>query len=374
MKKYCECYAGSVRCSENCRCVGCKNVAGRPGGPPYPPHGVPMMTGMPQPISSHHHLGPSLLVAAIAAQPGDHESGANTARKREPYMMNAAHNLAFLKHASPAADKSGGAPKRTPSQDGDMGSMPSLASSEDSPNDSTKAEDVPLQKLKSVASAAATTTLEPNTAEKTAVNALLMAAVAMTEMSGQATSKTEVPFVSTPPDARLHDTSAPMEEDDCKTPQKNLLRQFQSPKRKQADDRESPGEHKEKDSATPKIISHGKIRSQTPNGGSSNESSPNSATGEEDNDDSPKRDNSELTDMTPSLQQKSKRSRVGSVRKGPSRNLGQEMAQGQPSPMVMQTPKQAKNVLTTDLTPVSARCIDFKRMNVGKGSPDQAGH
>jgi hypothetical protein len=26
MKKYCECYAGNVKCSSNCRCVGCKNV------------------------------------------------------------------------------------------------------------------------------------------------------------------------------------------------------------------------------------------------------------------------------------------------------------------------------------------------------------
>jgi hypothetical protein len=30
MKKYCECYAGSVKCSINCRCVDCKNQP--PGG------------------------------------------------------------------------------------------------------------------------------------------------------------------------------------------------------------------------------------------------------------------------------------------------------------------------------------------------------
>jgi hypothetical protein len=276
---------------------------------------------------------------------------------------------AFLKHASPVAKKAGQAPKRTPSQDGDMGSMPSLTSSEESPNDS-KADEVPSQKFKPVSS----TTLEPNTAEKTAVNALLMAAVAMTEMSSHAApATTEVPLVSTPPDRRT-ETVAPMEEEDCKTPQKNLLRQFQSPKRKQADT-ESPGEHKEQNSVTPKM-SQAKMRSQPNNGGSSTESSPTGSgtgTGEEDNDDSPKRDNSELTDMTPSLQQKSKRSRIGSVRKGPSRNLGQEMAHDQPSPMVMQTPKQAKSTVTNDLTPVSARCIDFKRMHVGKGSPERTG-
>lgn len=78
MKKYCECYAGNVRCSDNCRCVGCKNVGPRPGPLPPPPP-APLMA----PISSQH--GPGTLVAAIAA--------GEDPRKREPYMMNAAHNL-----------------------------------------------------------------------------------------------------------------------------------------------------------------------------------------------------------------------------------------------------------------------------------------
>lgn len=34
MKKYCECYAGNVKCSANCRCVGCKNM---------PPEGLPSL-------------------------------------------------------------------------------------------------------------------------------------------------------------------------------------------------------------------------------------------------------------------------------------------------------------------------------------------
>lgn len=77
MKKYCECYAGSVKCSDNCRCVGCKNVMGQPG--PFPPPPPPMMT---------MQRGPGLLVAAIAA--------GEEPRKREPYMMNAAQNLVSL--------------------------------------------------------------------------------------------------------------------------------------------------------------------------------------------------------------------------------------------------------------------------------------
>ena len=86
MKKYCECYAGSVRCSDNCRCVGCKNV-GR--GAPAQPH----RTAMLPPLSVNH--GPNLLVAAIAAQTVDNNPiTPSTERKQEPYMMNtAAHNL-----------------------------------------------------------------------------------------------------------------------------------------------------------------------------------------------------------------------------------------------------------------------------------------
>jgi len=34
MKKYCECYAGNVKCSANCRCVGCKNMPPGGFGPP----------------------------------------------------------------------------------------------------------------------------------------------------------------------------------------------------------------------------------------------------------------------------------------------------------------------------------------------------
>jgi Tesmin/TSO1-like CXC domain, cysteine-rich domain len=75
MKKYCECYAGGVRCTESCRCVGCKNT-GR--GAPGAGEALAKDAGP---------LAPTLF-AAIAAQATE-----EPLRKREPYMMDAAHNL-----------------------------------------------------------------------------------------------------------------------------------------------------------------------------------------------------------------------------------------------------------------------------------------
>ena len=75
MKKYCECYAAGVRCTESCRCVDCKNT-GR--GAPGAGEAIAVDAGP---------LAPTLF-AAIAAQTGE-----EPLRKREPYMMDAAHNL-----------------------------------------------------------------------------------------------------------------------------------------------------------------------------------------------------------------------------------------------------------------------------------------
>jgi hypothetical protein len=79
MKKYCECYAGNVKCSANCRCVGCKN---QPIGgiPPSAPSGAPMLTTM--------RVGP------VGQSSSEEElEGSPTGKRSEPWMMNAAHNL-----------------------------------------------------------------------------------------------------------------------------------------------------------------------------------------------------------------------------------------------------------------------------------------
>ena len=250
-----------------------------------------------------------------------------------------------MKHASPAPKRTGA--RRTPTLDGEV-SMPSLTSSEPSPNDS-QSDEAPVstaEKKRSVSEA-------PNTDERMAVNALLMAAVAMTEFSSKphhSPSKDfvyEESMVSTPPDIRK---SSPAPEEEYKTPQKNLYTQFQSPKRKQSD-------------AEP-VLDRGPMRSEGDS--SSAESSP--SVREEEHDDSPKRELAEML-VTPSVAQKVKRSRVGSLHKGPNRNLGAEMSVEEAAPMVMETPKQTKAPVSSALTPVSARCIDFKRMQV-KGTPE----
>ena len=68
VKKYCECYAGNVKCSSNCRCVGCKNRP--PGGFGGGGSGKSMNTTTPT------------------------KSSLTTPVKKEPsWMMNAAQNL-----------------------------------------------------------------------------------------------------------------------------------------------------------------------------------------------------------------------------------------------------------------------------------------
>ena len=248
---------------------------------------------------------------------------------------------AFLKHASPVAEKP---PRRTIcNENGEVGSMPSLGSEESPPTGND---------MKTI-SVAGSVPDQPTSSEKTAVNALLMAAMAMTEMSGQNTQ------VSTPP----AQTSKPdgTQEDHFDTPQKNLMGLFRSPKRKQSATEPNPHDTTTSslNNANAAPMGTGMRR------GSSQESSPSAASDE----DSPKR---ELPgDQTPSNQQKVKRSRLGSLKKGP-RNLDNEMAHdplkrplfASSSNNNMETPKNKGEGKKQDLTPVSARCIDFRKMHV----------
>lgn len=101
--QYCECFAGNVKCSSNCRCIGCKNT-GSGGGPPF-----------------------DRRMDAIALQPKQYPIAPNhpVASRRatgEPWL--AAQNLTFLKRGSPPEKK------KLLFESGDIASMPSLASSE----------------------------------------------------------------------------------------------------------------------------------------------------------------------------------------------------------------------------------------------------
>lgn len=154
--QYCECYAGNVKCSPSCRCMGCKNMAVQqpqqqlfldsPSGrrDMHPPIFMPRQAPMAQ-YQPHVPSGPA-------------SHGGNG----EPWM--AAQNLTFLKRGSPSsAEKKRNKPATTDSSKID--SMPSLASSSDgtSPGDAIK-EDESSEKEKGV-------------------NSLLMAAYAMTEFT-----------------------------------------------------------------------------------------------------------------------------------------------------------------------------------------------
>eukprot|EP00536_Pseudo-nitzschia_multiseries_P002923 jgi/Psemu1/295027/fgenesh1_pm.41_\ len=159
-------------------------------------------------------------------------------------------------------------------------------------------------------------------------------------------------------------------DDHFETPQRNLLKKFMSPKRKASDrNTESCPSTNGNNSAN-----HVESRSQesydacTQNG--------------ELDEDSPKREHP--GDGTPSLLQKVKRSRLGSLKKG-GRLLDRAKSNGDERvlettsttsevlPMEMATPAKDKGgVKIADLTPVSARCIDFKNMRMNDSTSDRA--
>jgi len=159
------------------------------------------------------------------------------------------------------------------------------------------------------------------------------------------------------------------EDDQFETPQKNLLKKFMSPKRKASDTNV-----KEEASSTKNDLDRKVSKSS-----SHKTASPDTSVDEDENDDedeSPKREHP--GDGTPSLRQKIKRSRLGSLKKGvrlmKSENSSDPKATDGVVPMALSTPAKGTSTESkiTDLTPVSARCIDFKKMRVNDSSSDPA--
>ncbi|VEU41821.1 unnamed protein product [Pseudo-nitzschia multistriata] len=362
MKKYCECYASNVKCSATCRCVGCKNQPLGGFGPP--------------PSTNN-----AATTQAPSAKTTPTKNVITTPVKKEPaWMMNAAHNLAFLKHGS--AEKPKRIISRAPSESGSMPSNES--SSEESPvAGSSKIRTVQNSNrgmpIPSTAERAAVNALQSS--EKTAVNALLMAAMAMTEMSGQDQTGNHTSGTSsaatTPPLNNLANNNnrhySPEgtvrgADDHFETPQRNLLKKFMSPKRKVSD------RNAETIPSTKNTNSDDHVESRNL------EYSDAYQNGDED---SPKREHP--GDGTPSLLQKVKRSRLGSLKKG-ARLLERVKSNGDQHvtettttetnsevlPMEMATPAKEKGAKIAALTPVSARCIDFKNMRVNDSSSDRA--
>jgi hypothetical protein len=325
---------------------------------------------------------------------------------------------AFLKHGSPVVDK----PRRTFSGDkSDSGSMPSLTSSEESPTSTggggkneynISRNSVTNMPPPTTAERAAVNQLASS--EKTAVNALLMAAMAMTEMSGgndddgRIRGADSIPFgpsegnngskeedgAATPPSSNTHagkgsegtpkaNISA---DENFETPQKNLLGRFMSPKRKASE--ASPMETR---------TFHATPMSEEPSARQGQQQCYDAVIKEEDeeddediddgddddHDESPKREHPD--DGTPCTEQKVKRSRFGSLKKG-SRLMAQQLSNGGGAPIVSErkasnagvapmeitTPAKGRDGSVADLTPVSARCIDFKKMRVNDSSTDPA--
>lgn len=223
----------------------------------------------------------------------------------------------FLKHGS--AEK----PARTHSSDkSEAGSMPSLAS-EESPTGGRG-----LQRH-----AEGPKTLQPNTppsietlpsSEQTAVNALLMAARSMT---GVADSRKEPNAEATTPPIMngIQNEGSP---DESKTVQRSL---FTSPKRKAED-------------------TNGSLEKLMGQQGGAEDSNGDAV--HNGNDTSPKREHSGDDSKY------AKRSRLGSSRNGGEDDETKDDA------MEMATPAKGKTGALTELTPVSARCIDFKNMRV----------
>mmetsp|Transcript_33016 Transcript_33016/g.69490 ORF Transcript_33016/g.69490 Transcript_33016/m.69490 type:complete len:772 (-) Transcript_33016:1459-3774(-) len=142
LKKYCECFHANTKCGPNCRCTGCKNqseVMATMRPPPWPSYG------------------------------------------NNPLMLNAAQNLAFLKHAHPPAT-AGEPPLCRPHCESVTDSPLKLPPSP--PSQPCRVDVNPQVDFSrsSHSSSAGGASFNENTPSGVAVNTLLLAARAMTEL------------------------------------------------------------------------------------------------------------------------------------------------------------------------------------------------
>lgn len=167
--QYCECYAGNVRCSSSCRCMGCKNMGTRFRRPPEPPSYAAPSSAIPYLQPGHPQMPRRPTNDRPEAEkqlPPRSSSGGQ--KNGEPWL--AAQNLTFLKRGSPSS-----AEKKRKPEHPEIASMPSLASSSEgtSPGVEALANDSHREERK-----------------EADVNSLLMAAYAMTEFAGERTVAT----------------------------------------------------------------------------------------------------------------------------------------------------------------------------------------
>ncbi|KAL7579086.1 hypothetical protein ACA910_019121 [Epithemia clementina (nom. ined.)] len=186
MKKYCECFAGNVKCTPHCRCVGCKNMAdGYPapsGAPPSAPQFSTLLSssvttdesGRRIPSSVPQQYGhPSSAIMTIPPTIFQHLHPSQVMQKAQK-----ATSAFFSRH--PTNTTSGG--------DGDDGSKTSTSTGQAVPPIQAARDLAYLKEHGSAAAAAAGTTptlaLQPQqhaTSPEGGVSALMLAAYAMTE-------------------------------------------------------------------------------------------------------------------------------------------------------------------------------------------------
>ena len=225
-----------------------------------------------------------------------------------------------MKHGSPTTEK------RTKAVDaGDMGSMPSLAASSSDTSPGERGDD-------SLAKAPLHDQEDTDGNSGVNVNTLLMAAYAMTEFQSQP--------------RKDNATKIPPKEDDETLDQKAPPRQ--SPKRKSSEvlgpDVAKSEDHQAAEAAAKQFAL-------------------------KDDDDA-----KSSSPMEPVDPREMKRTRLGSARENTNRNMDDGVNHGSPdnsgptsdrAAFMQETPDQ-KTMGGDKLTPVSARCIDFKRMHMNE--------
>jgi len=212
LKKYCECYHAGVKCNVNCRCVGCQNMP--KGG--FDPRGRE---------SGNFPLTAQSFAADVYSvkhgyeynkydDPSGYSSSStatNNKKKNEPWMMDAAQNLTFLKNAAPHPTTTQRENNnRNEILQGTPSSVPSLASTDEAFPVNDKSSNVLKDKHRNEYSFNESVTenttktgdvgISPGTEKSAgnAVNALLMAAYAMTELTNGDSGATTVSSSSPP--------------------------------------------------------------------------------------------------------------------------------------------------------------------------------
>jgi len=187
LKKYCECFHAQVKCSTNCRCVGCKNM---PGG-----SGLDDETGadiniLPSPSRTRH-------VTVVDMTDGKHDEVLKNYSNAN--VMDAAQNLAFLKNMSPARPTQPRRSSEAKDQAQEMYRVPTLTTSDGADRDDDSS-DYEREMYRRLANGSARTEVKSVLSSSDAV---LMAAYAMTELCGTpsrpvASGAMSVPSLSSP--------------------------------------------------------------------------------------------------------------------------------------------------------------------------------